>query len=151
MTIEDLRAAAAIVKGKKISDRLDYAHIVPGSGLVKAQAEAEGLEEVLVDDVGARGDHRVDHVVLDHQRHGVLQTGREQAAGQGQDDAAVPVAQHGVDDVGRRGEVPGLEGHVPAGPDEGTGVEGGGIDVADHVLEQVVLVHVQSFSLSRPM
>ncbi|MGI9408526.1 MAG: 3-isopropylmalate dehydratase large subunit [Hyphomicrobiaceae bacterium] len=44
--IEDLRAAARVVEGKKISDRLDYAHVVPGSGLVKAQAEAEGLDKI---------------------------------------------------------------------------------------------------------
>jgi 3-isopropylmalate/(R)-2-methylmalate dehydratase large subunit len=44
--IEDLRAVAALVKDKKISSRLDYAMIVPGSGLVKAQAEAEGLDEI---------------------------------------------------------------------------------------------------------
>ena len=46
--IEDLRAVANIVKGKKISSRLDYAMIVPGSGLVKAQAEAEGLDEIFI-------------------------------------------------------------------------------------------------------
>ncbi len=44
--IEDLRAVATLVKDKKISSRLDYAMIVPGSGLVKAQAEAEGLDEI---------------------------------------------------------------------------------------------------------
>ena len=44
--IEDLRAVAKIVEGKKISDRLAYAMIVPGSGLVKAQAEAEGLDKI---------------------------------------------------------------------------------------------------------
>jgi 3-isopropylmalate/(R)-2-methylmalate dehydratase large subunit len=44
--IEDLRAVAKIVDGQKISDRLDYAMIVPGSGLVKAQAEAEGLDKI---------------------------------------------------------------------------------------------------------
>ena len=42
--IEDLRAVAKIVDGKKISSRLAYAMIVPGSGLVKEQAEAEGLD-----------------------------------------------------------------------------------------------------------
>ena len=46
--IEDLRAAARVVEGKKISDRLDYAHVVPGSGLVKAQAEAEGLDKIFM-------------------------------------------------------------------------------------------------------
>ncbi|MBA2126222.1 3-isopropylmalate dehydratase large subunit [Hyphomicrobium methylovorum] len=44
--IEDLRAIARIVDGKKISSRLDYAMIVPGSGLVKEQAEAEGLDKI---------------------------------------------------------------------------------------------------------
>ena len=44
--IEDLRQVADVVKGKKISSRLAYAHIVPGSGLVKAQAEAEGLDKI---------------------------------------------------------------------------------------------------------
>jgi 3-isopropylmalate/(R)-2-methylmalate dehydratase large subunit len=44
--IEDLRAVAKVVEGKKISDRLAYAMIVPGSGLVKAQAEAEGLDKI---------------------------------------------------------------------------------------------------------
>jgi 3-isopropylmalate/(R)-2-methylmalate dehydratase large subunit len=47
--IEDLRNAANIVRGKKVSSRLAYAMIVPGSGLVKAQAEAEGLDKVFLD------------------------------------------------------------------------------------------------------
>ncbi len=44
--IEDLRAVAKVVDGKKISSRLAYAMIVPGSGLVKQQAEEEGLDQV---------------------------------------------------------------------------------------------------------
>jgi len=47
--IEDLRQVAEVVKGKKVSERLDYAHVVPGSGLVKAQAEAEGLDKIFID------------------------------------------------------------------------------------------------------
>ena len=47
--IEDLRAVAKIVEGRKISSRLAYAMIVPGSGLVKAQAEAEGLDKIFKD------------------------------------------------------------------------------------------------------
>ena len=43
--IEDLRAAAGILKGKKIKDGL-RAMIVPGSGLVRAQAEEEGLAAI---------------------------------------------------------------------------------------------------------
>ena len=44
--IEDLRAVADIVKDKTVASRLDYAMIVPGSGLVKAQAESEGLDKI---------------------------------------------------------------------------------------------------------
>ena len=43
--IEDLRAAAAIVNGRKVADTVQ-AMVVPGSALVKAQAEAEGLDAV---------------------------------------------------------------------------------------------------------
>src|SRR5690606_467858 len=46
--IEDLRAAAAIVKGNKVHERIS-AMVVPGSGLVKAQAEAEGLDKIFID------------------------------------------------------------------------------------------------------
>ena len=46
--IEDLRAAAAILKGKKIRDGL-RAMVVPGSGLVRAQAEEEGLADIFKD------------------------------------------------------------------------------------------------------
>jgi len=44
--IEDLRKAARIVEGKTVSPNLKRAMIVPGSGLVKAQAEAEGLDKI---------------------------------------------------------------------------------------------------------
>ena len=43
--IEDLRAAAAQIRGGKVSTNVTEALVVPGSGLVKAQAEAEGLAE----------------------------------------------------------------------------------------------------------
>ncbi len=43
--IEDLRAAAKVVEGRKVNPRVD-AMVVPGSGLVKAQAEAEGLDRI---------------------------------------------------------------------------------------------------------
>jgi 3-isopropylmalate/(R)-2-methylmalate dehydratase large subunit len=46
--IEDLRIAAAVVEGKKIAKNIRQALIVPGSGLVKAQAEAEGLADIFV-------------------------------------------------------------------------------------------------------
>ena len=44
--IEDLRAAAAVVDGKKIARNIKLAMVVPGSGLVKAQAEKEGLDKI---------------------------------------------------------------------------------------------------------
>jgi len=44
--IGDLRAAAAIVKGHKIADNIKRALVVPGSGLVRKQAEEEGLDEI---------------------------------------------------------------------------------------------------------
>ncbi|MCW1931481.1 3-isopropylmalate dehydratase large subunit [Pararhodobacter zhoushanensis] len=46
--IEDLRAAAAVLKGKKIADGV-RAMVVPGSGLVRAQAEEEGLAQIFID------------------------------------------------------------------------------------------------------
>ena len=45
--IEDLRIVAKVVEGKTISSKLAYAMIVPGSGLVKEQAEAEGLDAIV--------------------------------------------------------------------------------------------------------
>ena len=47
--IEDLRAAAAVVKGRKKADSVKQALVVPGSGLVKKQAEAEGLDRIFVE------------------------------------------------------------------------------------------------------
>jgi 3-isopropylmalate/(R)-2-methylmalate dehydratase large subunit len=44
--IEDLRAAAAVIKGRKVAPSIKQALVVPGSGLVKQQAEAEGLDRV---------------------------------------------------------------------------------------------------------
>lgn len=44
--IEDLRAAAAVAKGKHVAPNVKLAMVVPGSGLVKAQAEQEGLDKI---------------------------------------------------------------------------------------------------------
>lgn len=46
--IEDLRAAAMVAKGKRISQNVKLALVVPGSGLVKQQAEAEGLDQIFI-------------------------------------------------------------------------------------------------------
>jgi len=47
--IEDLRSAAALVKGRRVASSVRLAMVVPGSGLVKAQAEREGLDRVFRD------------------------------------------------------------------------------------------------------
>ena len=47
--IEDLRAAAAVVRGRRVADDITLAMVVPGSGLVKAQAEVEGLDKVFIE------------------------------------------------------------------------------------------------------
>jgi len=47
--IEDLRQAAAAIKGGKVAASLKQALVVPGSGLVKHQAEQEGLDKIFID------------------------------------------------------------------------------------------------------
>ena len=47
--IEDLRAAADVAKGQQVAASIKQAMVVPGSGLVKAQAEAEGLDKIFVE------------------------------------------------------------------------------------------------------
>ncbi|EXJ14697.1 3-isopropylmalate dehydratase large subunit [Imhoffiella purpurea] len=47
--IEDLRAAAEIAKGRKVAEGIKLAMVVPGSGLVKEQAEAEGLDKIFTE------------------------------------------------------------------------------------------------------
>ncbi len=46
--IEDFRAAASLIKGRKVASNIKLAMVVPGSGLVKQQAEAEGLHELFL-------------------------------------------------------------------------------------------------------
>ncbi len=47
--IEDMRAAAAVAKGRKVAANVKLAMVVPGSGLVKAQAEREGLDKIFIE------------------------------------------------------------------------------------------------------
>ena len=47
--IEDLRAAAEVARGRRVADNVKLAMVVPGSGLVKQQAEREGLDRIFVD------------------------------------------------------------------------------------------------------
>jgi 3-isopropylmalate/(R)-2-methylmalate dehydratase large subunit len=47
--IEDLRAAADVVKGKRLASTIKLAIVVPGSGLVKSQAEQEGIDKIFIE------------------------------------------------------------------------------------------------------
>jgi 3-isopropylmalate/(R)-2-methylmalate dehydratase large subunit len=47
--IEDLRAAAGMVRGRRVAGNISLALVVPGSGIVKRQAEAEGLDKIFLD------------------------------------------------------------------------------------------------------
>ncbi len=47
--IEDIRAAAQVLKGRKVASNVEQALIVPGSGLVKKQAEEEGLDKIFIE------------------------------------------------------------------------------------------------------
>jgi 3-isopropylmalate/(R)-2-methylmalate dehydratase large subunit len=47
--IEDLRAAAQVAKGREVADTIKLAMVVPGSGLVKQQAESEGLDRIFIE------------------------------------------------------------------------------------------------------
>jgi 3-isopropylmalate/(R)-2-methylmalate dehydratase large subunit len=47
--IEDLRAAASVAKGRKVAANIRQALVVPGSGLIKYQAEQEGLDKIFID------------------------------------------------------------------------------------------------------
>jgi 3-isopropylmalate/(R)-2-methylmalate dehydratase large subunit len=47
--IEDLRAAAKVVKGHQVNPKIDHAMVVPGSQAVKTQAEQEGLDQIFRD------------------------------------------------------------------------------------------------------
>ena len=98
--------------------------------------EAEGLEEVLVDDVGAGGDDGVDHVVADEVDEDLLQAGGDEGAGEAEDDAAVGVAEHHVVDVGGAGGVTRGVGHVVHGVDQGDDVVLLDVEVLDGALEE---------------
>lgn len=47
--IEDLREAASIIRGRRVAETIKQALVVPGSGLVKRQAEAEGLHQIFIE------------------------------------------------------------------------------------------------------
>jgi hypothetical protein len=98
--------------------------------------EAEGLEEVLIDDVGAGGDDGVDHVVADEVDQDLLETCGDERAGEAEDDAAVGVVEHHVVDGGCAVGVTRGVGHVLHGIDQRNDVVLLDIEVLDGVGEE---------------
>ena len=110
--------------------------------------EAEGLEEVLVDDVGAGGDDGVDHVVADEVDEDLLEAGGDERAGEAEDDAAVGVAEHHVVDVGGAVGVTRGVGHVGHGVDQGHDVVLLDVEVLDGALEEFFFCRHSSTRIS---
>ncbi len=98
--------------------------------------EAEGLEEVLIDDVGAGRDDGVDHVVAHEVDDDLLQAGGDERAGEAEDDAAVGVAEHHLVDGGGAGGVARAEGHRLHGVDQRDNVVLLDVDVLDGLGEE---------------
>ncbi len=72
---------------------------------------AERLEEILVDHVGAGGNHGIDHVVAQQVDKNLLQSGADQRPGQAENHATILVAQHALVDGSCPGKVTGAVGH----------------------------------------
>ena len=102
--------------------------------------EAEGLEEVLIDDVGAGGDDGVDHVVADHVDEDLLEAGGDHGASDAEDDATFGVAEHHVVDGGCAVGVAGAIGHVLHGVDQRDYVVLLDIDVLDRTVEEFFFI-----------
>jgi hypothetical protein len=117
---------------------------VGGGGVADVVAEAQRLEEVLVHDVRAGGDDRVDGVRADELEDRALLAGADQAAREREDDGAVLVGDHLVGDLGGAGEVARLEGGLAHHLDERDDVHAGDVEVLDGVLEEVLLFHGSS-------
>ena len=99
-------------------------------------AEAQRLEEVLVDDVRAGRDNRIDHVVAHQVDDDLLQAGRDQRAGEAKNHAAVGVAQHHVVDVGRTRQIARAVGHRSHRVHQRHNVVLGDVDVLNRLVEE---------------
>src|SRR6185437_5716112 len=99
-------------------------------------AEAEGLEEVLVDDVRSGRDDGIDHVVAYQVDDDLLQAGRDERAGEAEDDAALGVAEHHVIDVGRTRKIARAVGHRSHRVHQRHNVVLGDIDVLNLLVEE---------------
>jgi hypothetical protein len=116
--------------------------------------EAQGFEEVHVDDRGAGGDHGVDHAELHHVAVDVHAAAGRGRTGQDQPRRAGLVFQGHVEDVGRAGGVARGERHLAHGIDDRARVEAGDVDVLDGRGQELRLgvgtnrcVHLSGFPL----
>src|SRR5258706_9983450 len=100
---------------------------------------AEAFEEILIDDVGAGGDDRIDHVIADHVHEDFLEAGADERAGETKDYAALFVLEHAVVDVGGAVQVAGRESHVLHGIDDRDDVLLRDVNVLDGLLEIIFL------------
>ncbi len=98
--------------------------------------EAERLEEVLIDDVGAGGDDGVHHVVAHKIDEDLLQSGGDEGAGEAEDHAAVGVVEHHLVDVSGAGGVTRAVGHGPHGVYKGHDVVLLDVEMLDGAVEE---------------
>ncbi len=101
--------------------------------------EAQGLEEIHVDDRGAGGDDRVHHAELHHVAVHVHAAAGRGRAGQDQPRRAVLVLDGHGEDVGGAGGVAARERHLAHRVDDRARVEAGDVDMLDDVLQQLGL------------
>ena len=94
-------------------------------------AEAETLEEILIDDVGAGGDDRINHPVPHHVGEDFLQPGAVERSGQTENDAAILVAEHPVVNLRGPVEIACAVSHVLHRIDHGDRIVLGDIDMLD--------------------
>ena len=102
--------------------------------------EAEGFEEILIDDIGPRADDGIHHVVADQVGEDLLQSGADERAGQAENDAAFLVAQHAVIDIGGAGQVAAGKSHPLHRVHHRNDVVVGNADMLDCFLEIILLL-----------
>jgi len=96
---------------------------------------AASAGQILIDNVRARGNDGIDHIVSDQVDERLFQPSADQRPGQAQDDAAFLIAQHALVDPGGTRQIAGRVSHVLHGIDESANIVPLDIDVFDRVIE----------------
>jgi len=100
-------------------------------------SEPQGLEEVLIHHVGARGHHHVHHAGVDQRHQRLLEASGHERSGEREDDGALPVGEHLRTDVRRARQVAGLDGRWPELVDDRAGVERADVDVLHRAAKKI--------------